>query len=127
MGHIATATKRNSTPPVRSYDHFEEALLARKRELTVRIGELLGDVVVEGEPEDEGEVAIQNYSKDWAAGALERARRTLSEVDAALARIKAGDYGVCGACHITIPKARLEALPWARLCVPCAERNAGND
>ena len=127
MAHMATTAKRHNAPPVRSYDHFEEALLARKKELTARIGELLGDVVVQGEPEDEGGVAIQNYSKDWAAGALDRSRRTLKEVDAALARIKAGDYGVCGACHIAIPKARLEALPWARLCVPCTERNASND
>jgi DnaK suppressor protein len=125
MSRMALATRRNnSTPSVRTYDNFEAALLARKKELTARIGGLLADVVAEGEPEDEGGVAIQNYSKDWAAGSLERARRTLAEVDAALARIKAGSYGVCALCHIAIPKARLEALLWARLCVSCAERNA---
>ncbi|HTW23128.1 MAG TPA: TraR/DksA C4-type zinc finger protein [Candidatus Baltobacteraceae bacterium] len=124
MSHTATARISTRTPPVRSFDHFEHALLTRKRELDARIGELLGDVAAKGEADDEGDLATQNYSTDFAAATLERTRRTLGEVEAALARIKSGDYGVCGVCHISIPRARLEALPWARLCVPCAERSA---
>jgi RNA polymerase-binding transcription factor len=123
MSHTATA-RIGKAPTARSYDAFEKALLIRKRELTARIADLLGDVAIRAEPDDEGDVAIQNYSTDWAAAALDRARRTLTEVDAALARIKAGRYGVCDVCHMSIPRARLEALPWARLCVNCAERNA---
>ena len=123
MSHTAAA-RINKAPTARNYDAFEKALLLRKRELNVRIADLLDDVAVKAEPDDEGDVAIQNYSTDWAAAALDRARRTLSEVEAALARIKAGDYGVCSVCHMSIPKARLEALPWARLCLGCAERNA---
>ncbi|MGC2333356.1 MAG: TraR/DksA C4-type zinc finger protein [Candidatus Acidiferrales bacterium] len=123
MSRTATA-KISKMPPARSYDTFEKALLLRKRELDTRIADLLGDVAAQDEPDDEGDVAIENYSKDWAAAALDRARRTLNEVEAALARIKAGRYGVCDVCHMSIPKARLEALPWARLCVGCAERNA---
>lgn len=124
MSHTAAAKISPRMPVVRGFDHFERALVTRKRELDARIGELLGDVAAKGEADDEGDVAIQNYSTDWAAATLERTRRTLREVEAALARIKSGDYGVCGACHISIPKARLEALPWARLCVSCAERSA---
>ncbi|HEX4002423.1 MAG TPA: TraR/DksA C4-type zinc finger protein [Candidatus Acidoferrales bacterium] len=123
MSHTA-AIKIQKVPAGRAYDHFEKSLLGRKRELEARIGALLGDVSAQREPEDEGGVAIENYSKDWAAAALERSRRTLTEVDAALERIKQGNYGVCDVCHISIPKARLEALPWARVCVSCAERNA---
>ena len=123
MSHTATA-KISRAPATRSYDAFEKALLLRKRELNARIADLLGDVAAQGEPDDEGDVAIENYSKDWAAAALDRARRMLNEVEAALARIKAGRYAVCDVCHMSIPKARLEALPWARLCVGCAERNA---
>jgi DnaK suppressor protein len=123
MSHTAPA-RIQKAPAARSYDHFEKALLSRKRELDARIGDLLEDVAAQSEPEDEGGVAIDAYSKDWAAAALERARRTLSEVEAALVRIKERDYGVCDVCHISIPRARLEALPWARLCVSCADRNA---
>ncbi len=123
MSHTATA-RISKVPVNRSYVAFEKALLLRKRELNARIADFLEDVAVQAEPDDEGDVAIQNYSTDWAAAALDRARRTLTEVDAALARIKAGKYGVCEVCHMSIPRARLEALPWARLCVGCAERNA---
>jgi DnaK suppressor protein len=123
MSHTATV-RIQKVATARSYDPFEKALLARKRELDARIGNLLEDVVAQSEPEDEEGVAIESYSRDWAAAALERARGTLNEVEAALVRIKEGGYGVCDVCHISIPKARLEALPWARLCVGCAEPNA---
>jgi len=123
MSHTATA-RIHKAQTVRGYDDIEKTLFLRKRELNARIAALLGDVAVQDEPDDEGDLAHQNYSKDWAAASLDRARRTLREVEAALARIKAGEYGVCGVCEMPIPKARLEALPWARLCVGCAERNA---
>jgi DnaK suppressor protein len=84
----------------------------------------MGEVLVDREPDDEGAIAIDNYTKDLTAVTIERERRTLNEINAALARLEAGDYGVCGFCGTSIPKVRLEALPWARLCVNCAERNA---
>lgn len=105
----------------RNYAQFGKALLAHKEHLAGRIRERMGDVITERMPDDEGAVAIESYTKDLTAAALERERRTLREIDAALARIEAGNYGVCDLCAISIPRARLEALPWAHLCVNCAE------
>jgi DnaK suppressor protein len=48
--------------------------------------------------------------------------RTLREVDAALWRLDAGEFGVCIDCGENIPIRRLQALPWASRCVPCEER-----
>jgi DnaK suppressor protein len=42
-------------------------------------------------------------------------------VDEALDRVQSGDFGVCLACEQPIPSKRLQALPWARYCVPCQE------
>jgi DnaK suppressor protein len=42
-------------------------------------------------------------------------------VEEALDRVQSGDYGVCLACEQPIPPKRLQALPWARYCVPCQE------
>jgi len=42
-------------------------------------------------------------------------------VEEALDRVKSGDFGVCLACEQPIPPKRLQALPWARYCVPCQE------
>jgi len=42
-------------------------------------------------------------------------------VEEALDRVQSGDFGVCLACERPIPSKRLQALPWARYCVPCQE------
>lgn len=47
------------------------------------------------------------------------ARRRLAEVDAALARLGDGSYGVCERCGRPIDPARLEVRPSARTCVSC--------
>jgi DnaK suppressor protein len=43
----------------------------------------------------------------------------LGAVDAALARLDAGTYGRCTSCGNHIAPERLEALPWAALCIDC--------
>ncbi len=51
---------------------------------------------------------------------------TLQQIDAALARLHVGRYGVCAACEEPIPLARLRALPLVTLCAPCqAKSEAG--
>ena len=43
-------------------------------------------------------------------------------VDAALARIEAGNYGLCTDCGVEIPQARLHAAPEAARCISCQEK-----
>jgi DnaK suppressor protein len=45
----------------------------------------------------------------------------LRMVEEALDRVASGDFGFCLACEQPIPPKRLQALPWARYCVPCQE------
>jgi DnaK suppressor protein len=52
----------------------------------------------------------------------EHSTQVLVEIDAALARIEAGTYGVCTSCGGEIPVARLEAYPWASLCIDCKRK-----
>jgi DnaK suppressor protein len=54
----------------------------------------------------------------------DRANQQLVLVDAALARLDAGTWGTCGSCGKEIAGERLEALPWAALCIDC-QRTAG--
>jgi DnaK suppressor protein len=44
----------------------------------------------------------------------------LTAVEAAMARVAEGKYGVCGVCRHPIAAERLEAIPWAATCVSCA-------
>jgi DnaK suppressor protein len=52
----------------------------------------------------------------------EAQRREIGQVDAALARVEAGEYGVCRDCELDIDPRRLHALPYALLCTDCAQR-----
>lgn len=53
--------------------------------------------------------------------------RELSNIEVALERMRAGNYGVCDICSSKIPLARLNALPYATCCIECqrATENAG--
>jgi DnaK suppressor protein len=50
----------------------------------------------------------------------EREQRTIREIDAALERMAAGEYGLCESCGNEIGIGRLRALPAAELCIECA-------
>jgi DnaK suppressor protein len=49
----------------------------------------------------------------------DRDRDKVLAIDEALGRIDAGTYGVCESCESDIAEARLEALPFTRLCISC--------
>ena len=51
---------------------------------------------------------------------LENEEQILEEIASALERIEQGNFGRCEECQREIPKARLEAIPYARYCVDCA-------
>jgi RNA polymerase-binding protein DksA len=58
--------------------------------------------------------------------ALEANREKMLEgIDVALERISDGSYGRCEDCGCEIPKARLDALPFAVRCVDCEEKREG--
>ncbi len=61
----------------------------------------------------------QSTDRDLAVEALNQQARSIREIRAALDRIEDGTYGECERCEEPIPPKRLEALPWARLCVKC--------
>ena len=52
----------------------------------------------------------------------DNAEDIVAEIDAALERIAAGSYGTCARCGATIPEERLEAIPYATLCLDCRRR-----
>ena len=60
---------------------------------------------------------------DYTLG--DNAEQVLGEIDDALERIDAGTYGTCVNCGEKIPRERLEANPWASLCIDCKRRAEG--
>ena len=60
--------------------------------------------------------------RDRLLSVIENIRQTLADVDHALEKIDRGSgYGVCERCGNEIGRERLEALPWARLCITCKQ------
>jgi DnaK suppressor protein len=57
--------------------------------------------------------------RDMAVEKLNQRARSIHDIQSALARIETGGYGWCERCEEQIPPKRLDALPWARLCVGC--------
>src|SRR5215469_1645956 len=68
------------------------------------------------DPEGEA-VDLQETDVDQAI--LDNEKTLLAEVQQALARIDNGTYGICSNCGQPIPEKRLEAIPWATLCLTC--------
>jgi RNA polymerase-binding transcription factor DksA len=59
------------------------------------------------------------YDRDFALSLLSQEQDALYEIDQALKRIELGSYGICEMSGKQIPRARLEAIPFARFTVEC--------
>src|SRR5688572_8421770 len=58
-----------------------------------------------------------NFDRDFALSLLSSDQDAIYEIEEALKRIERGTYGVCELTQKTIPKARLDAIPWTRFTV----------
>lgn len=105
------------------------AALAAEREASTRLLASLNrdfDGIVEAsadsnaDDEHDPEGATIAFERSQVSTMVEQVRGRLVEIDAALARVDVGTYGVCERCGAVIPDGRLEARPVARLCVPCS-------
>ncbi|WP_052572867.1 TraR/DksA C4-type zinc finger protein [Haloferula sp. BvORR071] len=77
----------------------------------------------------QGDAGSDAYDRDFALSVLAKEQDALYEIEQALRRIDRGVYGVCEMSGKSIPQARLEAIPFARLTVECQaqwEKEYGN-
>jgi RNA polymerase-binding transcription factor DksA len=72
------------------------------------------------------DISTESDEREKVASLITRETLSLNELDAALERIRDASYGKCDTCGGDIPPARLQALPFATLCVKCqAEAEKG--
>jgi len=80
---------------------------------------------------DGGTIGYSTHQADDATEAFEQtkglamrqnAERLLTQIERALARFEDGTYGLCDNCGRPIDPARLEALPYAQLCLDCQSK-----
>jgi RNA polymerase-binding transcription factor DksA len=74
-----------------------------------------------GGTEDYIDYAVSSYERDFSLSLTELERRQLLLVEDALRRVRAGEYGRCLNCGVSVPQRRLEVEAWARYCIPCQE------
>jgi RNA polymerase-binding transcription factor len=73
--------------------------------------------------QDPADMAANAYTKELLMSMSTNDRQLLESINAALDRIDAGEYGKCLHCEEAIQEKRLEAVPWARHCLRCADLN----
>jgi DnaK suppressor protein len=86
-----------------------------------------GDLAPVSSPDSIEEIQLVEV-RELEIDSLDRRACLLQEVENALSRISDGSYGLCRLCNAKIKPARLNAVPWAPLCIDCqedAERNQG--
>jgi len=112
-------------------ERFRAMLLEERERALAAIENLHGENP--GTIEDEtGEESYDNHMGDIATVTFDREMdytledselAKLAAIDAALSRIEQGTYGICRNCGRPIALERLEALPYADLCIDCKRRS----
>jgi DnaK suppressor protein len=121
----------------KDYQAFQTLLLERRGRILKEMGHLETTVLKVNPRDSAGDLSGYSFHMaDAGTDAMEREKafyfassegRALMEIDDALRRLHRGEYGVCESCGNPIARERLEAIPDARLCVPCKtkEEKAG--
>ena len=126
-----TASKRTKKKLTKAeVTRFEQMLLEKRKEILASMNEFEDEALGKSRLDATGDLSsmpihmadlgTDNYEQEFALGLLDSERRLLREIDDALGRIEQRTYGVCEGTGSQIPKARLEAQPWARYCIEYA-------
>ena len=102
--------------------HYETLLLAKQQELSAN-GSPVASISTAGEARgDLLDLAASEAHSAMHIRLKETDGKLLRAIENALTRIRLERFGICEECGQPISKARLEAVPWARHCKDCKER-----
>ena len=108
----------------RELKKFKQGLLEKKAEL-IDIVHKTEDYGRETNSPDEAmdiaDKASSSYTKEFMFSKSNSDRRFIQMVSEALERIEDRTYGECLECGEQVERKRLDAVPWARLCLKCQE------
>ena len=137
---LPVARASNSVPRPQSaqrvtekdYKEFEERLLIERQKIMKEMGHLETTVLKVNQRDSAGDLSGYSFHMaDAGTDAMEREKafllasaegRILMEINEALRRLYRGEFGLCEICGQPIGRARLEAMPYTRLCLACKEK-----
>ncbi|MDA3939550.1 MAG: TraR/DksA family transcriptional regulator [Spirochaetia bacterium] len=103
-------------------EKYVELLLKTKEDI---VSSLLSEskefesIVDDLDPKDLADLAADDIDKKTLEALNQKDLRKLRLIDSALSRVKNGRYGLCMRCGTKIPGERLEAIPYALMCISC--------
>jgi DnaK suppressor protein len=105
-------------------DIYRKRLLDKQEELLrlVSKSDQDGREADEEGTQDLADKAANAYTKEFLFHQSNDNRQILALVSEALERIKNNSYGICAACDQDVQIKRLDAVPWARHCIECQEK-----
>ena len=111
---------------------YRQMLLEKRREILINVSEIEGEALKKSRMDASGDLSSMpihmadlgsdNYEQEFALGLMDSERKLIREIDEALERIENKTYGICLGTEQLIPKARLEAQPWAKYSIEYARK-----
>lgn len=112
----------------RRREALQQMLLQKRQEILKEIEGSLGQSLTEDQQRrlesarDVGDQALMDLDRELGISLMEMRNRRRQAIDEALTRLNEGTYGICAECGVEISERRLEAVPFAKLCVECQAR-----
>lgn len=110
---------------------FQDILLNMKERILGSLNHLEGENLKQSQKDASGDLsgysthladaASDSYDREFALNLASKEGSILYDIDFALKRIEDGSYGSCELCEKDIPVRRLQAVPYAKLCIKCQE------
>ena len=128
----AVAIRRGRNPAglnAKDIQRYRELLLTKRRELLGDVSSMEDEALrnsggsnLSNLPIHMADMGTDNYEQEFTLGLVEKDRRILRDIHAALGKLQDGTFGVCEATGLPISKERLEAQPWTRYSIEHARK-----
>jgi len=112
----------------RRQEILHKMLMTKRQEIIKEIEGNLGQSLTEDQQRrlesarDVGDQALMDLERELGISLMEMRNRRRQSIDEALTRLHEGTYGICAECGVEISEKRLQAVPFAKLCVECQSR-----
>ncbi|HEY3124999.1 MAG TPA: TraR/DksA family transcriptional regulator [Thermoanaerobaculia bacterium] len=120
---MATTTARAARMPKKELEKYRRLLQEKKTALLAELAKTKNaeEETTEESTQDIADKAVSSYTREFLYSLNDSERKTVQQIDQALARIEDGTYGFCLNCQSPMSEKRLTAIPWSRHCVDCQE------
>jgi len=112
-------------------EYFKKLILKQREEILEEIKRISEDTLRKSQKDATGDisgytyhmadVATDTYDREFSLGLATDEHKVIYELNDALKRLEEDTYGICENCKKPIPKTRLKAIPYARLCIKCQQ------